>query len=152
MPSRFTLQVRNMQVSCRNHWYAYHDDTDAEIKSLKTEILAVADITKIDPRFILATIMQVSKTLTRFSNRTYPLSPGILWLRPRHYHIRIPPQPRSHAVARRNRHLQQKLQGATAQWYRHNKQHHVSLPSKRNQTDDPRRNQWDFLWRWLSPD
>ena len=67
-----------MQQSCENNWAVPNDSTD-EIANLKTAIVNTGTAQSIDPRFILAIVMQESNGCVRVITTNYGVSnPGLM--------------------------------------------------------------------------
>lgn len=75
---RFNLNIPIMQESCQNNW-AVPNDSASEISMLKSSILSVAASANIDPRFILAIVMQESNGCVRVITTNYGVeNPGLM--------------------------------------------------------------------------
>lgn len=67
-----------MKSSCSNNWNV-PDDTDTEIAEMRDTILSVGADTGMDPRFILAIIMQESSGCVRVITTSYShANPGLM--------------------------------------------------------------------------
>ena len=66
----FDNNKNNMKVSC-GQW-SVPNDSDQEIADMKNSIVQVANISKVDSRFILAIIMQESAGCVRVSKYLVP--------------------------------------------------------------------------------
>ena len=63
--SRFDQNLPDMKISCEQ--YGVSNDSDEEIQDMKDAIQQVSNVAEIDPRFILAIIMQESSGCVRVS-------------------------------------------------------------------------------------
>ncbi|KAL1305286.1 hypothetical protein AAFC00_002192 [Neodothiora populina] len=74
----WTLNLPNMRQSCENNW-AVPNDSDSELGALKAAILDIGTAQGVDPRFILAIIMQESNGCVRVITTSYGVrNPGLM--------------------------------------------------------------------------
>lgn len=67
-----------MQESCENNW-AVPNDSASEIATLKSSILSVAAANNVDPRFVLAIVMQESNGCVRVVTTSWSVAnPGLM--------------------------------------------------------------------------
>lgn len=73
----FTLNTPSMKTSCQQ--WGVPDDTTSEIATMREEILSIGNATAVDPRFILAIIMQESTGCVRVITTAYShANPGLM--------------------------------------------------------------------------